>query len=432
MIDLNRLNEQLKEPQKAPTFGEVHTIMDHLLISKGPICKIGDICLVGKGESAFEVIALKGNNVQLMPLQFSADVSIKDRVYVKPSSLQVPPHQYLLGRVINGIGEFVDEGFQYNHIPKESIDTKRKPINAMSRQRITNIMPTGVKAIDGLLTIGEGQRIGIFAGTGVGKSTLLGMIAQNAVADVNIIALIGERGREVKEFIEENLGEEGLKKSIVVVSTSDEAKLMNIKASELATSIAEKYRDEGKKVLLMMDSVTRFAMAKREIDLATGQLAPGGKTPSMETSMQRLLERAGMGKNGSITGIYTVLVEGDDMQGPIPDMARGILDGHIVLDRRIADMNQFPAINVLSSKSRVMDLIVSADHLKSSRELGKYLSIYKDNEDAFTFGAYERGRDKEVDFAKMVYPQIQEFLKQGKDENIAIEETIDAIKEMFL
>lgn len=431
MIDLNRLKESMEDAMKYPTFGEVHTIMDHLLISKGPICKIGDVCLVGEAKTPFEVIALKGNNVQLMPLRFESDVCIKDRVYLETAPLRLPTLNHLLGRVVNGLGEFIDDDFSYNYYPKEEIDTKKKPISAMSRQRITNIMPTGIKAIDGLLTIGEGQRIGIFAGTGVGKSTLLGMIAKNAVADINIIALIGERGREVKEFIEENLGEEGLKKSIIVVSTSDEARLMNIKAAELATSIAEKYRDEGKRVLLMMDSITRFAMAKREIDLATGQLAPGGKTPSMETSMQRLLERAGMGRVGSITGIYTVLVEGDDMQGPIPDMARGILDGHIVLDRRIADMNHFPAINVLASKSRVMDLIVLPDHLKASRDLGKYLSIYKDNEDSFTFGAYERGRDKEVDFAKMVYPQIQAFLQQGKEDNVAIDETILALKELF-
>ena len=286
----------------------------------------------------------------------------------------------------------------------------------MERKRITEILPTGVKAIDGVLTIGEGQRIGIFAGTGVGKSTLLGMIAKQAKADVNVIALVGERGREVKEFIEENLGEEGLKRSVLVISTSDEAKLMNIKAAELATAIAEQFRDEGKKVLLMMDSITRFAMAKREIDLATGSLAPGGKTPSMESSLQQLLERAGTSDKGSITGIYTVLVEGDDMQGAIPDMARGILDGHIVLDRKIADQNHFPAINVLASKSRVMDFVVAPEHLLAARELGKYLAIYKENEDAFTFGAYEKGRNKEVDFAKLVYPQIQTFLKQGKDE----------------
>jgi flagellum-specific ATP synthase len=431
MIDFNKIEHFMNAKVNFTVYGEIHTITDHLLISKGPVCKIGDICLVGSEKTPFEVIGLKGYDVQMMPLTSTGSIGIKDRVYLKKSRILLPQIESLLGRVMNGMGEFIDMGNSNPYDAKEEIDTKKAPINAMLRKRITDVLPTGIKAIDGPLTVGEGQRIGIFAGTGVGKSTLLGMIAKNAEADVNVIALVGERGREVKEFIEENLGIEGLKKSVVIVSTSDESKLMNIKAAELATSVAEKFRDKGKKVLLMMDSVTRFAMARREIDLATGQLAPGGKTPTMESSMQRLLERAGMGERGSITGIYTVLVEGDDMQGTIPDMARGILDGHIVLDRKIADMNHFPAINVLASKSRVMDFIVSAEHLESARELGKYLSLYKENEDAFTFGIYERGRDKEIDFAKLIYPHIQKYLKQEKNETFDLSETIDTLREMF-
>lgn len=431
MINLSRMHQVVNETNLLRSFGEIKEITDHLLISKGPICKIGDICYVGKHKIPCEVIALKGEHVTLMPFVHQKDITLKEKVVLSHQPILLPPPVFLLGRTLNGIGQIIDGEETFRFEQMKEVQTKRQAPSAMKRKRITEPLPTGVKAIDGLLTIGEGQRIGIFAGTGVGKSTLLGMIAKRAKADVNVIALVGERGREVKEFIEENLGEEGLKRSVLIISTSDEAKLMNIKAAELATSIAEQFRDEGKKVLLMMDSITRFAMAKREIDLATGSLAPGGKTPSMESSMQQLLERAGTSDKGSITGIYTVLVEGDDMQGAIPDMARGILDGHIVLDRKIADQNHFPAINVLSSKSRVMDFVVTPEHLVAAREMGKYLAIYKENEDAFTFGAYERGRNPEVDLAKLVYPQIQQFLQQGKEEAFDFEETIHQIKEMF-
>lgn len=430
MINFENLNAQI-DVAKHSAFGEIHTITDHLLISKGPICKIGDICSIGEGRIPCEVIALKGHDVKLLPLVSTVNVNIKDRVYLKEVDILLPHHHLLLGRVLNGLGQFIDNGPSYNHMPKQRVNMKRAAVNALSRKRVTEVMPTGVKAIDSVLTIGEGQRMGIFAGTGVGKSTLLGMIAKNATADINIIALVGERGREVKEFIEENLGEEGMKRSILIVSTSDEAKLMNIKAAELATSIAEYFRDEGQRVLLMMDSITRFAMAKREIDLSAGELAPGGKTPSMETSMQRLLERTGMGEKGSITGIYTVLVEGDDMEGPIPDMARGILDGHIILSRDIAIKNQFPAIDVLASKSRVMDYVVTEEHLVSARELTKYMAIYKDNEDAITFGAYEKGRNKEIDMAVLIHPHIQKFLKQGQMDFYKFDDVIEEMKGMF-
>lgn len=431
MMQFDQFKQTVEKANLVRSFGEIQEITDHLLLSKGPICKIGDICVVGDEAIPCEVIALKGEKVTLMPFVHQKNIVVKEKVYLRHHPIRLPHVNQLLGRTLNGIGEFIDQGEDLRQETLYEMETKRLAPGALSRQRITAPLPTGVKAIDGLLTLGEGQRIGIFAGTGVGKSTLLGMIAKQAKADVNVIALVGERGREVKEFIEENLGEEGLKRSVLIISTSDEAKLMNIKAAELATSIAEQFRDQGKKVLLMMDSITRFAMAKREIDLATGSLAPGGKTPSMESSLQQLLERAGTSDKGSITGIYTVLVEGDDMQGAIPDMARGILDGHIVLDRKIADQNHFPAINVLSSKSRVMDFVVSSEHLTAARELGKYLAIYKENEDLFTFGAYERGRNKEVDFAHLVYPQIQSFLQQGKEEHVDLEETIHQLKEMF-
>ena len=361
--------ENTKETKK--TYGKVHRISEFMIVSKGPMASIGQMCEVGENKILCEVVGLKGNNVELMPMEKDVQIYIDDEVYIKNETVKITSMEKMLGRIINAKGEFIDGGYEYEK--KFEIKYKNKAPNSMQRERITKPMVTKVKAIDSLLTIGEGQRIGIFAGSGVGKTTLLSMIAENAEADINVIALIGERGREVKEFIEENLGEEGMKKSIIIVSTSDEHKLMNIKAAELATSVAEHYREKGLKVILMMDSITRYAMAKREIDLATGSLAPNGKTPTMESSIQTLLERAGNDQNGSITGIYTVLVEGDDMDGTIPDMVRGILDGHIVLDRKLANKNHFPAINVLASKSRVMDFIVTEEHNNLARDVNKNL-----------------------------------------------------------
>lgn len=428
-MDFQQLKEKIKEKEIKKTYGKVTKISEFMIVSKGPIVKIGQLCEVGKEKIMCEVVGVKGNEVQLMPIVKDAEIVINDEVFVKKENVKIPKIEKMLGRIVNGLGEYIDDGFEFERTIE--LRYKNKAPNSMQRDRIVRPMPTKVKAIDSLLTIGEGQRIGIFAGSGVGKTTLLSMIAENAEADINVIALIGERGREVKEFIEENLGPEGMKKSVIVVSTSDEHKLMNIKAAELATSIAEHYRGEGKKVILMMDSITRYAMAKREIDLATGSLAPNGKTPTMESSMQALLERAGNDKNGSITGIYTVLVEGDDMDGTIPDMVRGILDGHIVLDRKLANKNHFPAINVLASKSRVMDYIVDEEHMLKARETNKYLSLYEENEDMFLFGAYEAGRDKEIDFAKLVYPKINEFLIQRKNEPITFEESVLKMKELM-
>jgi flagellum-specific ATP synthase len=334
----------------------------------------------------------------------------------------------LLGRTINGFGDFVDGGGVPKDAIYEKVSLEAKAPDAMSRERIVHPLPTGVKAIDTLLTLGEGQRIGIFSGSGVGKSTLLGMIARSAKVDVNVIVLVGERGREVREFIEHDLGAEGVARSVIIVSTSDDPALMTIKASNLGMSIAEKFRDQGKKVLLMMDSLARFAMARRTIDNASGLPTLGGKTISMEPSMQRFLERAGTSDKGSITGIYTVLVEGDDLQAPIPDMARGILDGHIVLDRNLAAIDQFPAINVLASASRVMDKVVGEEHWKLARETKKYMGIYRDNEDSFKLGTYIPRLDKEVDMAKIVMPKIMNYLKQEREESFEFEESLKSLE----
>lgn len=430
MIDIKRFKGIIDKNNISKKYGEIISIKDQLLISKGPICKIGDLCFVGGEKVPCEVISLEGNHVYMLPMYDAKNIMIKDEVYSKSSSLTIPKVENLINRVINGFGEFIDNKDKHYIDNTKDLDLNRKPPSSMDRRMIEEVMPTGIKAIDGLLTIGEGQRIGVFAGTGVGKTTLLGMMAKYAKADINIIALVGERGREVKKFIEDELGPEGMKRSVVIVATSDESDLMKIKAAQLATSIAEEYRDKGKKVLLMMDSVSRFAKAKMKIDMATGELAPGGKTPSMETSMQRLLERAGMGKVGSITGIYTVLVDGDDMNDPIADVSRGILDGHIILSREIANY-YYPAIDVLNSKSRVMQDIVTNEHQMLAREINKYMSMYKKIEDAITFGSYERGRNKEADLSVLLHEPIQHFLTQQIEEKIEYGTTVEMMREML-
>lgn len=431
MINLNNLKQTVEKNRLFDTYGEVYEISEHLLISKGPICKIGDLCAVGEKQIPCEVIAIKKSDVFLMPLQESEEMSIKDKVFVRQNVMEIPEMEFLLGRTLNALGEFMDGIYNPLAKPKHKVQLNVKAPDPMSRKRITDVFPTGVKAIDSLLTIGEGQRIGIFAGTGVGKSTLLGMIAKNVKADVNVIALIGERGREVKEFIEKNLGEEGMKRSVVVVSTSDEQPLMNIKAAQLATSIAEEFRDQGKKVLLMMDSVTRFAIARREIDIAANRIPIGGKTPTMEPYMKKLLERAGTNEVGSITGIYTVLVEGDDMQAAIPDITRGILDGHIVLTRDLAALNHFPSIDILQSKSRVMQDIITDEHQKVANEMVKYMEIYKKNEDAIKLNAIDL--EKQVDIAKslFLYDKINAFLRQSVKDKIEFEETMKLAEEII-
>lgn len=304
--------------------------------------------------------------------------------------------------------------------------------NPLERPRIDSVMPLGIKAIDALITIGKGQRVGIFAGSGVGKSTLLGMIARNAKADVNVLALIGERGRELKEFLEKDLKEEGLKKSVVVVATSDESALKRVKAAYVAMAIAEYFRDQGMDVLFMMDSLTRFAMAQREIGLAIGEPPVSrGYTPSVFSIMPKLLERAGKNQKGSITALYTVLVDGDDFNEPITDTARGILDGHIVLSRSIANKNHYPAIDVLASISRVMNDIVSPEHRILANEIKRILATYKEAEDLITIGAYTKGTNSEIDRAIDLMPQINEFLRQDVDESFEFEQELEMLKSII-
>ncbi|MEI4830590.1 flagellar protein export ATPase FliI [Bacillus sp. FJAT-53711] len=407
--------------------GKVHSVQEQFFVAKGPKAKIGDVCLVGEHNVLCEVIAIEKENNMLLPFDQTEKVCYGDAVTLISEDVAVPRGEHLLGKVLSANGEILNE--QVATVPLQKIKLDAPPIHAFEREEITEVFETGIKSIDGMLTIGIGQKIGIFAGSGVGKSTLLGMIAKNANADVNVISLVGERGREVKDFIRKELGEEGMKKSVVVVATSDESHLMQLRAAKLATSIAEYFRDQGNNVLLMMDSVTRFADARRSVDIAVKELPIGGKTLLMESYMKKLLERSGKTKKGSITGIYTVLVDGDDLNGPIPDLARGILDGHIVLKRDLATLNHYPAISVLDSVSRIMEEIVTPKHWQIANEIRKTLSIYKENELYFKLGTIQENEENAYVFAcKNKIDDIHAFLKQGRTDSYRF---ADIIQHMY-
>jgi flagellum-specific ATP synthase len=332
----------------------------------------------------------------------------------------------LLGRVLNGLGEpFDGKGAM---LLQETGRVNNEPPNPLDRRRISEPMITGIRAIDGFKTVGKGQRVGLFAGSGVGKSVLLGMIARNCKSQVNVIALIGERGREVKEFLEKDLGEEGLARSVVVVATSDQPALIRLKAAMVATAVAEYFRDQGADVMLMMDSSTRLAMAQREIGLAVGEPpTTRGYTPSVFAMLPRLMERAGMGKIGSITALYTVLVEGDDMDEPVADAVRSVLDGHIVLSRSLAHRNHFPAIDVLKSVSRCMTDVTAKDHRARIGKLLNYMAVYADAEDMVNLGAYVRGSNPQLDMAIAVHPEVDKFLIQAVDDKSEFKATVDKV-----
>lgn len=378
---------------------------------------MGELCIIHNNMGAeikCEVVGFKEDCVILMPLGELVGVSPGCKVIGKGVPLNVRCSDELLGKILDGLGHPIDgEAI----LDGENYSLSNEPPDPMKRPRITNIMPTGVRAIDGFLTCGEGQRIGIFAGSGVGKSTTLGMMARTAEADVNVIALIGERGREVLDFIERDLGEEGMKKSVVVCATSDKSPLVRLKGALTATSIAEYFRDKGKKVLLMMDSVTRFAMAQREVGLAIGEPpAQKGYTPSVFAMLPKLMERTGMSDKGSITAFYTVLVDGDDFNEPIADTVRGILDGHIVLSRQLAHKNHYPAIDILNSVSRLMKEIATEEQNKAASKARDILATYKEAEDLINIGAYEEGSNKEIDLAIKYIGNVNSYLKQGVNE----------------
>ncbi|MEW6605877.1 MAG: flagellar protein export ATPase FliI [bacterium] len=401
-----------------------------------PQVQIGDICYIKKSKENLlvkaEVVGFDQNKTILMPLGDISGIGVGNEVIPTYRPFTVKVGNELLGRILNGLGEPMDIETKGPFLSMEEYPVYNSPPNPLQRKRITRALSMGVKAIDGLLTCGEGQRMGFFAAAGVGKSTLMGMIARNTKAEVNVIGLIGERGREVNDFLEKELGEEGLKRSVVVVSTSDQPSLVRLKASYVATTIAEYFRDQGKQVILMLDSITRFARAQREVGLAAGEPpARQGFPPSVFAILPKLLERAGNSDKGSITAFYTILVEGDDMTEPIADEVRAILDGHIILTRDLASKGHYPAINVCESISRVMDNIISEKHLQAARKLREVIATYEKNKELIKIGAYEEGSDPEVDYALRKIKEVNNFLQQKVEEKISFEEEIEGLVAIF-
>ncbi|ADL68966.1 ATPase, FliI/YscN family [Thermoanaerobacterium thermosaccharolyticum DSM 571] len=428
-----RYKTVLRDKSFIKYYGKVSQVVGLTIESIGPISNVGDVCEIKSinGNTIYaEVMGFKDDKVYLMPLGDMDGIGPGNSVISTGQKLKIGVGEELLGRVIDALGNPIDGKGPIKF--KKLVSTNNVPPNPIERKRIREAMPLGIKAIDGLLTCGKGQRIGIFAGSGVGKSTLLGMIARNAKSDINVIALIGERGREVNEFIEKDLGEDGLKRSILVVSTSDTPALMRVKGAMTATSIAEYFRDQGLDVLFMMDSVTRFAMAQREIGLSIGEAPVSrGYTPSVFSVLPKLLERAGSAKNGSITALYTVLVDGDDLNEPITDAVRGILDGHIVLSRKLANKGQYPAIDILASISRVMNDIVSDEHKNLSSKFKSILSVYEESEDLINIGAYAKGSNPKIDEAILLHDDMINYIKQTTDENYNFEDELNMLKNIL-
>jgi flagellum-specific ATP synthase len=424
--------EVIKNTNKVEYYGKVNKVVGLTIESKGPEVNIGELCNIQTSEGSIisEVVGFNDDNVLLMPLGDMKGVGPGNRVISNKETLKIRVGEELIGRVIDGLGNPID-GFCLDNLT-HAYEIERDVPHPLMRSRIEEPMYLGIKAVDGLLTLGKGQRIGVFAGSGVGKSTLLGMITRNAQSDINVVALIGERGREVKEFLEKDLGPEGLARSVVIVATSDQPALIRLKAAFTATVIAEYFRDQGKDVLLMMDSLTRFAMAQREVGLASGEPPISrGYTPSVFSMLPKLLERAGQSEKGSITGIYTVLVDGDDFNEPITDAARGILDGHIMLSRKLASQNQYPAINVLESVSRVMKDVVSQDHVDLAAKFKSVLANYRDAEDLINIGAYVKGSSPKIDYAISIYDNMINFLKQDVNKKNDPQETLQTLSSLL-
>lgn len=434
-ISAEKYIDHLRQMDPIRVNGKVTQVIGLTVESEGPDASIGDVCYIYPFKSnqplKAEVVGFKNNKVILMPLGELHSIGPGCDVVGTGKPLTVQVGHELLGKVLDGLGQPLDGSFLPGRMTHYS--TNNVPSNPLKRPRVLDPISVGVRCIDGLLTIGKGQRVGIFAGSGVGKSTLMGMIARNTSADVNVIALIGERGREVLDFIERDLEPEGLARSIVIVATSDQPALIRIKGALIATSIAEFFRDRGLNVMFMMDSVTRYAMAQREVGLAVGEPpATRGYTPSVFATLPKLLERSGTGPKGSITAFYTVLVDGDDMNEPIADAVRGILDGHIVLSRNIANRGHYPAIDILASVSRVMKEIVPSEHQLAAENLKRLLSIYNDSEDLINIGAYQRGSNPEIDLSLESIHSIWDYTKQRIDEKLTYEEAQDRlIREFF-
>jgi flagellum-specific ATP synthase len=431
-IDFKNYEKRIKSTSVLSFEGKVVKVVGLTIEAEGLKASVGEICFIQNlynKEIKAEVVGFRDNLVILMPLGELIGIAPGCKVISNNETFSIRCSNELLGRVVDGIGEPIDNK---GGISGEKLSIYNSPPNPMTRKRITDVMPTGIKAIDGCMTVGVGQRIGLFAGSGVGKSTTMGMIAKYAKADVNVICLVGERGREVLDFLERDLGEEGMKKSVIVCSTSDRSPLVRVKGALTATTIAEYFRDQGKNVILMMDSVTRFAMAKREIGLAVGEPpAQKGYTPSVFAELPKLMERAGTSDKGSITAFYTVLVDGDNFNEPIADSVRGILDGHIVLSRDLAHKNHYPAIDVSNSISRLMNEIVDTEHKVLASKLRDILATHKEAEDLINIGAYEFGTNESIDTAINYIGKVNDFLKQSVDESFSFEENIENLKSIF-
>ncbi len=414
--------------------GRVSQVVGLVIEANLPNGTLGELCGIHTKSGNLiraEIVGFRGDKVLLMPLDETVGISPGNRVSRSPQPLSVLVGTPLLGRILDGLGNPIDG--KGSILAKERQLVYNSPPDPLVRQRINEVLTTGIRAIDGLVTIGKGQRVGIFSGSGIGKSVLLGMLARFTDADVNVIGLIGERGREVREFIERDLGEEGLKRSVVVVATSDQAAMVRLKGALIATTIAEYFRNQGMDVMLLMDSLTRVAMAQREIGLAAGEPpTTKGYTPSVFALLPRLLERAGTNQVGSITGLYAVLVENDDMDEPISDAARATLDGHIVLSRRMATRGHFPAIDVLESVSRLKSEVASPEQLKQSQKVLEMLANYRDSEDLINIGAYAAGSNPKVDLAIKNIDKINQFLTQDIYESSDFSTTLSKLKQITI
>lgn len=432
-IDFTGYRRKIAHVNPIQVHGKVTEIVGLIVEAKGPKATLGEVCQIASGNEYVhaEVVGFKKGSVLMMPLDSAQGLAPGCRVSSTGEQATVPVGDALLGRVLNGLGKPIDDKPPIKC--REMYPLYASPLNPLSRARIKAPLDLGVRAVNSLLTCGKGQRMGIFAGSGVGKSVLLGQMAKYSRADINVIGLIGERGREVREFLEKNLGPEGMSRSVVIVATSDTHPLVRMRAAYTATAIAEYFRDQGQDVLLMVDSLTRFAMAQREVGLSVGEPpTTRGYTPSVFSLMPKLLERSGTLEGaGSITGLYTILVEGDDFNEPVSDTARSILDGHIMLTRDLAATGHFPAIDVLRSISRVMPDLVDKELLETARFVQQILSVYRKAEDLINIGAYVKGSNPEIDYAIQMIGLINGFLRQGMDEHVSMEESHKALLKLF-
>lgn len=434
--DLARILGDIESIDTMRRIGRVRQTIGLVIESDGPPACVGELCEIYTDEHAAarrsrpilaEVVGFRHNHLLMMPFGETEQIRVNSEVVATGRPMQIPVGQGMLGRVLDGLGQPMDDLGALD--AEELYPIHAAPPSPMHRQHITETLPLGVRAIDGCITCGKGQRMGIFAGSGVGKSTLMGMIARNTKADINVIALIGERGRELREFVDLTLGTEGLSRSVVVTATSDKSPLVRLRGAYVATAIAEYFRDQGADVLLMMDSVTRFAWAQREVGLAAGEPPTrNGYTPSVFAKLPQLMERAGMGASGSITGLYTVLVDGDDLNEPVADAVRSILDGHVVLSRDLAVRNHYPPIDVLKSVSRLMSQIATPEHRDASGRLRKLVADYEEAADLINLGAYEHGSNADIDASIAARHGIQAFLQQGAEERADYDEMVGRLQ----